>query len=205
MARRLKAMGQPNYAHGFDVAVHDHMLRRPLDWPRPCVVFVNSMGDLFHEEVPLHFIRRVFETMEAARWHQFQVLTKRASRMRQCAGHLRWPSNVWAGVTVESREVAGRVDELRRVPAAVRFLSIEPMLSPLPGLDLRGIDWVIVGGESGPRARPMRADWVRDMRDQCAATGVPFFFKQWGGMRKKAAGRTLDGRAWDQMPEAMLA
>jgi protein gp37 len=200
MARRLRAMGQSNYARGFEVTAHEHMLDRPLAWRRPCTVFVNSMSDLFHEAVPDEFIQRVFATMRAADWHQFQLLTKRSGRLRRLACHLEWPANVWAGVSVESADYVWRIDDLRAVPAAVRFLSLEPLLGPLPDLDLTGIDWVIVGGESGPGARPLEQDWVRDIRDQCQRAGVPFFFKQWGGMRKKAAGRELDQRLWDEMP-----
>jgi len=202
MARRLQAMGQPNYRRGFEVATHEHMLDRPLTWSRPCMVFVNSMGDLFHEAVPREFVERVFETMEMADWHEFQVLTKRADRLAEIAPDLPWPDNVWAGVTVESAEVVGRIDALRAVPAAVRFLSLEPLLGPLPALDLSDIHWVIVGGESGPRARPLQAEWVRDIRDLCLQSGVPFFFKQWGGTRKKRAGRELDRRIWGEMPLA---
>jgi protein gp37 len=200
MTRRLKGMGQPNYARGFRVTTHEHMLARPLEWLRPSTVFVNSMSDLFHDDVPDAFVRRVFATMQAADQHRFQVLTKRSGRLRTLAPYLPWPDNVWAGVSVESAAFAWRIDELREVPAAVRFLSLEPLLGPLSDLDLDGIDWVIVGGESGPHARPPQPDWVRDVRDQCLAAGVPFFFKQWGGTRKKVAGRLLDGRIWDEMP-----
>ncbi|MDW7709787.1 MAG: phage Gp37/Gp68 family protein [Deferrisomatales bacterium] len=200
MAVRLRAMGQPNYRKGFEVAIHPHTLRLPLTWRRPRQVFVNSMGDLFHDEVPEAFIRRVFETMEAATWHRFQVLTKRAGRLRRTAPRLPWPENVWMGVTVECTDVRERIDDLRTVPAAVRFLSAEPLLGPLTGLDLAGIHWVIAGGESGPGARPIDPAWARDLRDQCLAAGVPFFFKQWGGRNKKAAGRVLDGRTWGEMP-----
>jgi len=202
MARRLQAMGQPNYARGFRVTTHEGMLERPLAWTRPSTVFVNSMGDLFHEDVPTHFITRVFATMDAARRHTFQVLTKRSGRLATLAPVLPWPANVWAGVSVEAADYVHRIDDLRGVPAAVRFLSLEPLLGPLPELDLTDIDWVIVGGESGPGARPVNADWVREIRDQCLSAGVPFFFKQWGGTRKKAAGRLLDGRVWDAMPSA---
>lgn len=201
MTRRLKGMGQPNYAHGFTVAMHAHMLERPLEWRRPSTVFVNSMSDLFHEAVPDEFIARVFATMTTADRHTFQVLTKRSARLRVMADELPWPGNVWAGVSVETAAYRHRIDDLRAVPAAVRFLSLEPLLGPLPDLDLVGIDWVIVGGESGPRARPPQPDWVRDIRDQCLAAGVPFFFKQWGGTRKKVAGRELDGLVWEEMPE----
>ena len=202
MARRLQAMGQPNYARGFQVATHEQMVDRPLAWTRPSTVFVNSMGDLFHEDVPADFVSRVFTTMDAAYRHTFQVLTKRSGRLAALAPVLPWPGNVWAGVSVEAADYVHRIDDLRSTPAAVRFLSLEPLLGPLPELDLTDIDWVIVGGESGPGARPMDPDWVREIRDQCLSAGVPFFFKQWGGTRKKAAGRLLDGRVWDEMPSA---
>ncbi|KPK47262.1 MAG: hypothetical protein AMK72_08665 [Planctomycetes bacterium SM23_25] len=201
MARRLKAMGQPNYRNGFRVTVHQHALALPLSWKKPQVIFVNSMSDLFHEDVPVGFILRVFDVMQQSHWHLFQVLTKRSGRLAEMAPLLPWPGNVWIGVTVESTEYVDRIDDLRSVPAAVRFLSLEPLLAPLPGLDLEGIDWVIVGGESGPGARPMAEAWALDIRDQCHRAGVPFFFKQWGGKNKKKAGRLLDGRTWDQMPE----
>jgi protein gp37 len=200
MAKRLRAMGQPNYANGFQVALHEHVLDLPLDWKKPQVIFVNSMSDLFHEQVPFDFIRRTFEVMRQASWHVFQVLTKRSERLAECADRLEWPPNVWMGVSVESEEFLPRVDDLRSAGAALRFLSIEPLLAPLPELDLQGIDWVIVGGESGPKARPMQEEWVREIRDQCLDSGVPFFFKQWGGTNKKRAGRLLEGRTWDEMP-----
>jgi len=200
MARRLQAMGQPNYVNGFEVTVHEHMLNAPLGWRRPRVVFVNSMSDLFHERVPLAFIRRVFEVMRRASWHTFQVLTKRSERLAEVAPVLDWPANVWMGVSIENADYAWRADDLRSTGACVKFLSLEPLLGPLPGLDLDGIDWAIVGGESGPKARPMREEWVLDIREQCVSAGVPFFFKQWGGVNKKRAGRTLEGRTWDEMP-----
>ena len=200
MALRLHAMGQPNYARGFRVAVHEHALDLPLTWRRPQVVFVNSMSDLFHDAVPEVFIRRVFDVMRRAHWHMFQVLTKRAERLAEVAPRLDWPKNVWMGVSVENAKHVDRIDHLRAVNAAVRFLSLEPLLGPLPGLDLTGIDWVIVGGESGPDARQMREEWAVDLRDQCQAAGVPYFFKQWGGVHKKRAGRLLQGRTWDEMP-----
>ena len=200
MARRLKAMGQPNYRNGFRVTVHEHALQLPLGWKKPRVIFVNSMSDLFHEDVPLDFITRVFEVMRQADWHVFQALTKRSERLAELAPLLRWPENVWMGVTVENADHVHRIDDLRTVPAALRFLSLEPLLSPMPNLDLAGIDWAIVGGESGPGSRPMSREWAADIRDQCLRAGVPFFFKQWGGANKKKAGRLLDGRTWDQMP-----
>jgi protein gp37 len=201
MAKRLRAMGQPNYRNGFRLTLHEHMLELPLEWRRPRVIFVNSMSDLFHRDVPLEFIQRVFDVMVRASWHTFQVLTKRSERLAELATELRWPSNVWMGVSVESEKYQHRIDDLRRTGAAVKFLSLEPLLGPLPRLSLDGIDWVIVGGESGPRARPMQAAWVVDIREQCVGAGVPFFFKQWGGRNKKRAGRVLDGRTWDEMPQ----
>ncbi len=177
----------------------------PRRWRRPRIVFVNSMSDLFHQKVPLAFIQRIFATMEACPQHTFQVLTKRADRLLELSGSLPWPKNVWMGVSVESAEYEWRVDRLREVPAEVRFLSLEPLLGPLSNLDLDGIHWVIVGGESGPGARPMKKTWVRAVRRQCRRAGVPFFFKQWGGVRKKEAGRKLDGRTYDEMPVAVGA
>jgi len=200
MARRLKAMGQPNYRNGFRVTMHKHALNLPLGWKRPQMVFVNSMSDLFHEDVPVDFIRRVFDVMRQTDRHLFQILTKRSQRLAELAPLLPWPANVWMGVTVESCDYIHRIDDLRRVPAAVRFLSLEPLLGPLPDLDLTDIDWVIVGGESGPGARAMSEAWALNLRDQCMRAGVAFFFKQWGGVNKKKAGRLLGGRTWDQMP-----
>ncbi len=200
MSRRLKAMGQPNYANGFAIAIHDHVVDYPLRWRKPQRIFVNSMSDLFHEDIPAEFVARVFDVMQTAHWHRFQVLTKRAERLEELAPSLPWPPNVWMGVTVENADYARRIDRLRDTPAAVKFLSLEPLLGPLARLDLSAMDWVIVGGESGPGARPMLESWVLDIREQCTAQGVPFFFKQWGGTNKKKAGRLLQGRTWDQMP-----
>ena len=205
MAKRLKAMGQPNYRSGFSVALHEHMLVRPLGWKRSQVVFVNSMSDLFHEAVPLRFIEEVFKVMTDADWHVFQVLTKRAERLEALSEKLRWPPNVWMGVSVENEDYLHRIDHLRRSSAQVKFLSLEPLLGPLPEFDLSGIDWVIVGGESGPHARPVEEGWVLEIRDQCLDAGVPFFFKQWGGKRKKKAGRLLQGKIWDQVPQMPAA
>ncbi len=200
MARRLNGMGQPNYRNGFELTLQPQMLERPLSWRKPQMVFVNSMSDLFHKDVPLSYIRQVFDVMRRASWHTFQVLTKRADRLEDLARRLSWPSNVWMGVSVERADYAFRIDHLRGTPAAVRFLSLEPLLGPLPRLNLEGIDWVIVGGESGPRARPMKEEWALEILGQCRNAGVPFFFKQWGGRNKKAAGRLLKGRAFDEMP-----
>jgi protein gp37 len=202
MAERLQAMGQPNYKDGFALTLQPQMLELPLRWRRPQTIFVNSMSDLFHKDVPLEYIQRVFEVMRAASWHRFQVLTKRADRLAAVSNVLPWPKNVWMGVSVESAAYAPRIDQLRTTNAAVRFLSLEPLLGPLSDLNLSGIDWVIVGGESGPRARPMDPAWVTDLRDQCGRAGVAFFFKQWGGVQKKRAGRLLDGRTWDELPGA---
>jgi protein gp37 len=200
MAERLQAMGQPNYKNGFDLTLQPQMLELPLRWRTPQTIFVNSMSDLFHDDVPLAYIQRVFDVMRRAHWHRFQVLTKRASRLAELDSEIEWTSNIWMGVSVESAKYVGRIDDLRRTHAHVRFLSLEPLLGPLPDLDLRGIHWAIVGGESGPKARPMDAAWAIDLRDQCRRARVPFFFKQWGGKNKKRAGRVLEGRTWDEMP-----
>ena len=205
MARRLQAMGQPNYANGFEVTMHEHVLDAPLRWRQPRVIFVNSMSDLFHEHVSREFVTRVFQTMTSAPRHRFQVLTKRSERLVALGAELPWPVNVWMGVSVENADYAHRIDHLRETGAHVKFLSLEPLLGPLPALDLHDIDWVIVGGESGPGARPMDRAWVTDIRDQCLAAEVPFFFKQWGGVNKKRAGRRLDGRTWDEMPHVSFA
>lgn len=183
------------------LVLHRDRLDQPLHWRKPRRVFVNSLSDLFHDDIPDAFIANVFETMTRASWHQFQILTKRSARLRALAPHLRWSPNIWQGVSVESATYLPRIVDLRAVPAAVRFLSIEPLLGPIPSLPLDGIDWVIVGGESGPRRRKVRPEWVREIRDQCVAAGVPFFFKQWGGRVAKAGGRELDRRTWDEMPE----
>ena len=200
MAKRLQAMGQANYAKGFQLTLQDRMLDIPLRWRKPRLVFVNSMSDLFHKDVPTSFIQRVFQTMEQTPQHTFQVLTKRADRLREVAPQLPWPENVWMGVSVENVDYLARIDDLRTVPANIRFLSLEPLLGPLTEIDLTGIGWAIVGGESGPGARAMDPEWVRNLRDACAVAGVPFFFKQWGGTNKKKTGRLLDGRIWDEMP-----
>jgi protein gp37 len=204
MSRRLKAMGQANYLNGFALTIHEQVLALPLTWRKPQRIFVNSMSDLFHQEVPDSFIKATVDVMHQASWHQFQVLTKRSDRLQQIDAGLRWSPNVWLGVSVENDAYVRRIDQLRQTGAKVKFLSLEPLLGALPALDLRGIDWVIVGGESGPGARPMRIEWVRDIRDQCHLAGVPFFFKQWGGTNRKKTGRLLDGRTWDEMPMASL-
>ena len=200
MSKRLKAMGQRNYRNGFELTLHEHMLDAPLRWKKPQTIFVNSMSDLFQDSVPLDFIQRAFLSMKAAHWHRFQVLTKRSARLRELDELIDWPANVWMGVSVENSKYTFRIDDLRATNAAIKFLSLEPLLGPLPNLNLAGINWAIVGGESGPGARPIEKDWVTDLRDQCATAGVAFFFKQWGGVNKKRAGRTLDGRKHDDMP-----
>jgi protein gp37 len=200
MAKRLQAMGQSNYANGFELTLHEHMLKRPLEWKQPKLIFVNSMSDLFHEDVPLAFIHRVFDTMREAEWHCFQILTKRSERLMQLSSEISWPSNVWMGVSVETQKYTYRIEQLRQTAAHIKFLSLEPLLGPLSNLDLRGIDWVIAGGESGPGARPMQEEWVTEIRDQCLATNTLFFFKQWGGKNKKKAGRELQGQTWNQLP-----
>ena len=202
LARRLKAMGQPNYANGFSLTLHEHALDIPLGWKRPQIIFVNSMSDLFHKGVTFKFIERVFDVMRGASQHLFQVLTKRSQRMMELSDDLLWPPNVWMGVSVENSDYAYRIDHLRQTGADVKFVSLEPLLGSIPSLDLEGIDWAIVGGESGPKARPMDPAWVRDIRDQCVSTAIPFFFKQWGGVQRTKAGRLLDGKTWDQMPAA---
>lgn len=200
MAKRLQGMGLPKYAQGFHVALHERTLGLPLTWTAPQMVFVNSMSDLFHKDVPDAFIYQVLDVVRRASWHVFQVLTKRAWRLPVVDQAVEWPENLWLGVSVESSAYLHRIEHLQGTRARIKFLSLEPLLGPLPGLDLRGIDWVIVGGESGPGARTMAKDWVVDIRDQCVSARVPFFFKQWGGVRKKRAGRLLDGRTWDQWP-----
>jgi len=202
LSQRLRAMGLAKYRRGFEVAVHEDALAIPPRWRKPRRIFVNSMSDLFHEAVPDGFIARSFEVMERTDWHTFQVLTKRPARAVELNAALPWPRHLWLGVSVESPAYLGRVDLLRRTSAAVKFVSVEPLLAPLSGFDPDGLDWVIVGGESGPGARAMHPDWVREIRDQCVASGVAFHFKQWGGVFKKRRGRVLDGRTWDETPDA---
>ncbi len=201
MARRLQVMGMKKYRNGFEVAVHDSTLSEPLRWKKPRLVFVNSMSDLFHDRVPDEFIQSVFDVMNRAPQHTFQALTKRPERVRELNEQLHWTSNIWLGVSIESERWLHRLDTLRETDAQTKFLSLEPLLGPLPNLDLAGVHWVIVGGESGPGARPMNPDWVRNIRDKCLASEAPFFFKQWGGVFKKRNGRVLDNRTWDQMPD----
>ena len=194
-------MGQPNYTNEFELTMHPHALETPLHWKKPQTIFVNSMSDLFHEAVPEEFIQAVFETMRKADWHNFQVLTKRAERLEEIGKNIDWPENVWMGVSVETAKYVERIDHLRKTGAHIKFLSVEPLLGPIPNLNLRDIGWVIVGGESGPGSRPIEEEWVIDLRDQCLKTDTPFFFKQWGGPNKKKAGRLLEGRTWDEMPD----
>jgi len=200
LARRLQAMGLHHYRNGFKVTLHPDSLELPLRWQRPQTIFVNSMSDLYHPNVPLSFIQNVFATMRRANWHRYQILTKRADRLAELDRQLPWAANIWQGVTVEHPDFADRIDRLRQTRAHLKFLSLEPLLAAMPNFNLRGIDWVIVGGESGPGARPMTERWVTDIRDQCVSAGVPFYFKQWGGVYKVRNGRQLEGRIWDEMP-----
>lgn len=210
LAKRLKAMGSEKYQEdgdprtsgpGFKLTIHPDVLDLPRSWRQPRVVFVDSMSDLFHPDVPTAFIRQVFDVIKDTPQHTYQILTKRSQRLRKVADELSWPWNLWMGVSVENDKYRFRIDHLREVPAAIRFLSLEPLLGPLDHLDLDEIHWVIVGGESGPHARPMEEAWVDDIRIQCEVTGVPFFFKQWGGRTPKAGGRRLRGKTYDAMPE----
>ncbi len=200
MAKRLQAMSNRNYKNGFDLALHEHMLELPLKWKKPRIVFVNSMSDMFHEDVPISFIQKCFDVMRKAHWHEFQILSKRADRLQQVSEFIDWPNNVWMGVSVENCDYTWRIDCLRTTNAFIKFLSIEPLLGPIDNLELNQIDWVIVGGESGPRSRIMKEEWVINIRDQCLDAKVPFFFKQWGGTNKKKAGRLLECREWNEMP-----
>ena len=200
-AERFRGVPGHPFEQGFDLRLVPHKLSEPLRWKKPQRIFVNSMSDLFHDEVPLEYIQSVFNVMNQADWHQYQVLTKRAERLEALSGQLPWRPHIWMGVSVENADYLWRVDHLRHTNAHVKFLSIEPLLGPLGSVNLRGIDWVIVGGESGPGARPMNPEWVTDIRDQCVREGVAFFFKQWGGVQKKRYGRELQGRTWDELPE----
>ena len=200
MALRLQTMGQPNYANGFKLTLHPQALELPLIWKKPQMIFVNSMSDLFHEDVPLEFVQKVFNVMNRASWHTFQILTKRSERLLELDSEIVWPENVWMGVSVENSKYTFRINHLRESHAQIKFLSLEPLLGPLLNLNLNKINWVIVGGESGPGARPVAEEWITEIRDQCLLARVPFFFKQWGGVKKKLNGRTLQGRTWDEMP-----
>ena len=202
MAKRLQAMGKPAYQNGFQVTIHEELFEYPLQWKLPRLIFVNSMSDLFHEKVSDNTILRLFDVMNRASWHTFQVLTKRAERLSQISPSVQWTDNIWAGVSVENADYLHRIDYLRSTGAKVKFLSLEPLLGPMANLDLLGINWVIVGGESGPNARKMEPEWATEIRDACLQKDVPFFFKQWGGINKKKNGRLLEDRIWDQMPSS---
>ena len=203
LAKRLKAMDNPRYKNGFKITLHEDLITLPLKWKQPRVIFVNSMSDLFHKDVPFAFIEKIFHTMIESPHHIYQILTKRSDRLRELSQDLPWPKNVWMGVSVEDQRVVSRIDDLREVPSHVRFLSCEPLIGPLNSLNLDGIHWVIVGGESGPKARHMRPEWVTSVLDQCRESNVPFFFKQWGGVQKHRTGRELDGRTYDEMPNGV--
>ena len=205
MAIRLQAMGNPNYENGFKLSMHEHVLELPLRWSKPQTIFVNSMSDLFHEEVSEEFIMRVFAVMQHAHWHRFQILTKRSEKLKRLSPKLPWKPNIWMGVSVENQDYSYRIDCLRETGAAVKFLSLEPLLGPIPNMNLKGIGWVIAGGESGPGARSMEKSWVIDIRNQCQRAKVPFFFKQWGGTNKKKAGRELEGQTWNEVPLLTVA
>lgn len=200
MSKRLERMGNPKYSNGFEVTLHEYCLQDPLQWKKPGLVFVNSMSDLFHEDVPLYFIKEVFNVMNKASWQVFQILTKRSKRLLEVATELHWTPNIWQGVTVESQKYIERIEHLRQVPANIKFISFEPLISEIKDVDLNGIDWVIVGGESGPRCREMKEEWVLSLKETCEKQEVPFYFKQWGGTNKKKSGRLLMGQTWDAMP-----
>ncbi len=200
MAKRLQRIGVERYKNAFELTLHPEVLEVPLSWKTPKVIFVNSMSDLFHEKIPLSFIQDTFKVMKRAHWHTFQILTKRSERLKLLAPMIDWPDNVWMGVSVESETFINRIDDLRTVPSAVRFLSIEPLISRISKMNLKNIDWVIVGGESGPKARRLEPEWVIQIKEICERQQVPFFFKQWGGTRKHRTGRKLLGRTWDDMP-----
>jgi len=204
IAKRLFAMGQANYANGFKLTIHEHALKLPLKWKKPQTIFVNSMSDLFHKDVPEEFILKVFNVMNNAPWHTFQILTKRAERLAKVSDRLVWGKNIWMGVSVENADYIYRINNLRKTKAKVKFISFEPLIDKIEMVNLQGVDWVIVGGESGPKARHMSPEWVTNLRDQCLVQKVPFFFKQWGGVNKKKAGRLLNGRTWDEMPQVEL-
>ncbi len=203
LASRLKAMGNPNYRNGFKLTLQYQALSLPLSWKKPKIIFVNSMSDLFHKDVPDDFIMNVFQVMEKADWHQFQLLTKRSERLLNMSKALPWPKNIWMGVSVENQEYTFRIDDLRRTGAQIKFISFEPLLGPISKVNLKNIDWAIIGGESGPGARPMEKKWVKEIHQHCRKAKVAFFFKQWGGVWKKKAGRLLDGRTWDEMPQQL--
>jgi protein gp37 len=204
LALRLKAMNNPRYLNGFDITFHDDVLGAPLKWHRPKMIFVNSMSDLFHEKIPISFIENVFKIIRISNHHIFQILTKRSERLLELAPLLKWPDNLWMGVTVESEEFTYRISHLKQTPAKVKFISFEPLLGNISDLSLKGIDWVIVGGESGPKSRIMEKEWVINIKDHALNNDVAFFFKQWGGKNKKKAGRLLDGKTWSQTPQSRI-
>lgn len=201
MAIRLKNMGKKKYKNGFNLAIHENALNIPLLWRDPKKIFVNSMSDLFHVDVPNNFILKVFDIMKQANWHQYQVLTKRPERVLEINKKLKWESNIWLGATIESKEYLNRLSALKKTSAKIKFLSLEPLLGPIDNINLKGIDWVIVGGESGPNSRPIKEEWVIKIKNQCKDQGVPFFFKQWGGWNKKQNGRVLKGKVYEELPE----
>lgn len=204
LALRLKAMNNPRYLNGFDIALHDDALGDPLKWHKSKMIFVNSMSDLFHEKIPISFIEKVFKIIRISNHHIFQILTKRSERLLELAPLLNWPENLWMGVTVEMSEFTYRISHLKQTPAKIKFISFEPLLDNINKLDLKGIDWVIVGGESGPKSRIIRKEWVINIKDRAIDNEVPFFFKQWGGKNKKKAGRLLDGKTWNQIPQPKM-
>ncbi|MEW6536206.1 MAG: phage Gp37/Gp68 family protein [Candidatus Auribacterota bacterium] len=205
MANRLQAMGQNNYKDGFLIRLHPQTFQLPLSWKKSQMIFVNSMSDLFHTEVPLEYISMIFEVMQKAHWHTFQILTKRAERLLELGKNLPWSFNIWMGVSVENADYKYRIDLLKQSPAFIKFISFEPLIAPVGEVDLSGIDWVIVGGESGPKSRELKPEWAIELRDQCLSQNVPFFFKQWGGFNKKKNGRILEGRTWEEVPEVCCA
>ena len=194
-------MGQPKYRNGFKVTLHEHESEQPLNWKKPQIIFVNSMSDLFHEAIPDSYIAKIFEVMTEAHWHTFQILTKRSERLAELASKLPWPKNIWMGVTVENSDYVYRMHDLGRTPAFIKFVSMEPLLGPISKFPYNKVDWVIVGGESGPKARLIEERWVLEIRNQCITHSIPFFFKQWGGVNKKKNGRLLDGKYWEQSPK----
>lgn len=204
MAKRLQAMGNKNYSDGFKLKIHPDTLLLPFKWKKPQTIFVNSMSDLFHNEIPDSFILKVFDVMRKTNWHKYQILTKRSGRLLQLSHKIKWPQNVWMGVSVENQDCTYRIEDLRKTGAIIKFLSLEPLLEPINNLNLNHIDWVIVGGESGSKARIIKESWVISIRDQCNLNKVPFFFKQWGGVNKKKTGRELQGKYWNEVPKKVV-
>lgn len=200
MAKRLKAMGQKKYANGFNLTLHENTLKMPLKLKKPHFIFVNSMSDLFHKDIPIDYLRKIFAIMKKAYWHTFQILTKRSTRLKEISRELNWRKNIWMGVTVENNDYIYRIDNLRQTPAITKFICFEPLLGEIKETNFNGIDWVVLGGESGANARPISKEWVVNIRDACLNQKIPFFFKQWGGANKKKTGRVLDGKTWDEMP-----